>query len=78
MNRIKRISSHTGYARWLAETSKKPIGRIARQADIPSPYSYSPDHAVYLWNGKRVISVETAHKRYDVFELPADMALLPK
>ena len=77
MERIKRITSHAGYARWLSETSEEPIGAIHR-TEIPSPYAYSQLHQVYLWGDRRVISVETAHKRYDVFALPADMQLLPK
>lgn len=77
--RLKTIPSHSGYARWIAETSDEPVGYIARAtvADIPSPYAYSPSKAVYEWKGKRVVSFETAHKRYEVFEVPADWTVFP-
>lgn len=77
--RLKTISSHAGYARWIAETSDEPVAYIARVsvADIPSPYAYSPCKAVYEWKGKRVVSFETAHKRFEVFEVPADWTVFP-
>ena len=49
-------------------------GRNERLATIPSPYAYSPTHQVYRdEQGRDVIVVETAHKRYDVFQVPADV-----
>ena len=75
--RIKRINSHTGHARYLAEEAVEDIGEIPR-TNIPSPYAYSPTHLVSrTTDGKRVIIVETAHKQYDVYEIPADMPLMP-
>lgn len=74
MNRIKRITSHVGYARFLADCTS--IGTIPRQ-DIPSPYAYSPTHTVHRWKMNLVFVVETDHKRYDVFALPAGITLLP-
>lgn len=71
MKRIKRINSHAGRGRFLAETGDEPIGYIPRQTAIPSPYAYSPTHAISDWNGKRVFIVETSHRYYDVFEVSA-------
>ena len=70
LTRIKRLRSYAAHARFLAETSDL-VGEIERQADIPSPYRYSPTHAVYEWREKHVIIVETSHRCYDVFEVPA-------
>ena len=68
-NRIKRITSHSGHARFLATLLDTPF-RIAR-TDIPSPYAYSPEHVVYEdEKGRFVFIVETSHKRYDVFVVP--------
>jgi hypothetical protein len=76
LTRIKRVRSHSGYARFLADTSAKPIGEIPRQRDIPSPYASGPNHLVYNWRGRPIITVETAHRCYDVFEVPIG-AVLP-
>lgn len=74
MKKIRRITSHVGHARFLSEV-EYGIGTIPRQ-DIPSPYD-SPDHIVHIWQGQRIIVVETAHKQYDVFAVPDTMPLLP-
>lgn len=93
LTRIKRINSHVGYARFLAECTQDPagdwarcIGVIPRQPDIPSPYRYSPEWNVYEWTTPQrvhvkygaqvtlaVVIIETAHKQYDVFAVPASM-----
>lgn len=66
-NRVKRITSHTGISRFLAECQQ--VGFIPRDRSIPSPYAYSPTHTVYRDSRERcVFIVETMHKRYDVFE----------
>lgn len=71
LKRIKRIRSHTGHARYLTTLTMNPTGWIPRQASIPSPYAYSPVHAVWKQDdGRHVIVVETAHKVYDVFAMP--------
>lgn len=75
LQRIKRIPSHSGHARFLAECADLPLGVIPRQADIPSPYAYSPDWLVYDWQGQPVTIRETAHRRYDVFAVPREMIL---
>lgn len=77
MKRIKRITSHVGLSRYLSyvESTGKVIIRVP---SIPSPYAYAPDHQVYRdEQGRNVIVVETAHKVYDVFEVPAAIPLLP-
>lgn len=68
MMRIKKINSHVGKARYLAECSDDPIGFIPRQKDIPSPYVYSQTHVVWRHeNGRQIFIVETSHKKYEVF-----------
>jgi hypothetical protein len=71
LTKIKTINSCAGYARWLSETSEEPIAYLARVQveEIPSPYAYSPVKPVYEWNGKRVISFETRHRHYEVYEV---------
>ena len=76
MDRIKRINSYAGHARFLAEVNFG-IGKIPRQCDIPSPYAGGPDHIVHEWRGRKIIIVETGHKKYDVFSVPESMSLLP-
>jgi hypothetical protein len=78
MKRLKVINSHSGLARWLAETSGDAIGYLPRKsaADIASPYRYSPIIAVQDWNGRRVAWFETRHKRYEIFEIPANTVLM--
>jgi len=78
MNRIRRITSHVGVSRYM--DTLEDIGFvIPRQAEIPSPYAYSPDHRVYRDDRSRLVFiVETAHKRYDVFEVPSNVTLTPE
>jgi hypothetical protein len=75
LKRLKTITSHTGHARWLAETSDDPTGYLARVQveEIPSPYCYSASVAIHEWNGRQVVCFETRHKRYEVFEVPAEL-----
>ena len=70
--RIKRINSHVGFSRFLAECEDTGLV-IDRQNDIPSPYAYSPIHGLSRWEGKLVFTVETAHKQYDVFTVPPNV-----
>jgi len=75
--RIKRITSHVGHARFLATLADTNYA-IPRVAAITSPYAYSPTHTVYrLPSNELVFIVETKHKTYDVFLVPADANLLP-
>ena len=76
LQRIQRMTSHSGHARCLAECDDTPYC-IARQADIPSPFAYSPTWNVYWYREQYVIIRETAHKRYDVFSVPNHL-LQPK
>jgi hypothetical protein len=74
---IKTIRSHAGHARFLAECEQDGengyaiVGLIPRVTDIRSPYAYSPTDHVMRWNGSNVICRETAHKVYQIFEVPA-------
>lgn len=80
---VKTIGSYSGLARFYSEVQDRatgdvtPVGQIARVPEIPSPYSYSSTWDVYAWGGRRVFVRETAHRRYDVFEVPAGTKLLP-
>ena len=83
--RVRRITSHVGKSRFMsecdppgAEDGPQSVGVVPRQAQIPSPYAYSPYHDVLRWHGKNVIIVETRHKTYDVFEVPANVEILPE
>ena len=74
MQRLLRITSHAGHARYLASLTEGPLGFIPRQADIPSPYAYSPTHTVYHDPTRGpVIIVETRHKTFDVFRVDHDV-----
>lgn len=75
MKRIKTITSHVGLFRWLSEVETKPVAWLARvQCEhIPSPYASGPSKAILDWNGRSVVYFETRHKRYEVFEVPAEL-----
>ena len=78
-NRVKRITSHVGLSRYMAELVTTGM-EIARVAEIPSPYAFSSTHTVYHVveeDGSDVIIIETAHKRYDVFAVPATAVQFP-
>ena len=64
MKRVKRIRSHAGHARFLAECSE--TGRTV-PSSVRSPYHFTDRVAVYRYRGLDVIVVETAHRRFDVF-----------
>jgi hypothetical protein len=66
LTRIKVVTGHAAMARVWAEISEEPIGEIPRQP-IPSPYSFSSTHYVYLMGGRPVIVVETRHMRNEIF-----------
>ena len=72
VKRIKRITSHVGLSRFM-ETLDLTLFVTPRIAAIPSPYAYSPTHAVYQMKRPglmpiHIIIVETKHKQYDVFD----------
>ena len=67
--RIKRITSHVGVSRYFDSLLETNLV-TPRIPEIPSPYAYSPTHTIYQDDkGRMVIVVETAHKRYDVFDV---------
>ena len=70
--RIKALTSHAGYGRFLDQCTDTAYV-IPKQADIPSPYAYSPEHVVFQHEAQYVIVVETRHKRYEVFSVTQDM-----
>lgn len=73
-HRRLRITSHVGLTRYHAQI--EPAGYIVRQPAIPSPYAWGPNHAVYQdLNRGPVFIVETAHRRYDVFTVPAELTI---
>ncbi len=75
--RIRRITSHVGLSRYM-DTLLETKHEISRIAAIPSPYAYSPTHTVYrTMDGLLVFIVETMHKRYDIFWVPASSKLSP-
>jgi hypothetical protein len=67
MRHLKLITSHVGFGDFLRQT--EDVGYIPRKVEIPSPFAHSSTHIVMKWDGKHVIAVETAHKRYDVYEV---------
>jgi hypothetical protein len=75
MQRIKTIRSYNGLATWLAGVSDRPTVYLARVQceEIPSPYAYSPSVRVLNWLGRSVVYFETSHRRFEVFEVPANL-----
>ena len=79
--RLKRITSHVGYARFLSEVTGSPeddcvpIGYIPRVKSIPSPYHYSFTIGIYVWNGQNIFTRQTSHKVYEVFAVPAEQVI---
>jgi hypothetical protein len=81
MQKLKTITSHVGYGRFLAELPADaegwliPVGYLPRVKSIPSPYASSPVDIVYAWNGTNIITREVKHKVYEVFAVPADVTI---
>jgi len=74
--KLKTITSHSGLARFLAETDpEEPIGRIKRF--LGEPYSWGPTVIVYKWKGKNIFIQEPKHKYYVVYEVPSELAIMP-
>jgi hypothetical protein len=76
LTRVRRIRSHTGHARFIAECDEHEVGEIERREDIPSPYAYSPKWPVYRhpkWGN--VVIRETSHRCFDVFQVPKHLIL---
>lgn len=66
MIKLKTIRGYAALARFLASVNETDRV-VPRNPAIPSPYRYSPEWAVYDWNGDDVVWVETAHRKYEVF-----------
>jgi hypothetical protein len=72
---IKTLIGYTAHARFLHTLDKGSDGIFAVVRTIPRPVnihshnSYSPEWNVYRWNGREVLIVATAHRRYDVFNV---------
>lgn len=83
--RLKTITSYAGHARFLAgcdgydrlddDPDAMTAGYLARvqREDVPSPYAYSPTTPLLRWNGRKVFISEVSHRRFEVFEVPANM-----
>jgi hypothetical protein len=69
VQRIRVVRGYRALARFMAELTAEPIGEIPRRADIRTPYAYAPTHVVYGLGERRVFIAETAHKKYEVFEV---------
>jgi len=68
LNRLLRVTGYSALARYRATLLRdgNPIGFIPRM--VGSPYSSGPSHCVFLDPKRgRVIIVETAHRRYDIY-----------
>lgn len=74
LKRIKKITSYTGHARFLAECedTDRYIARCD-VADVPSPYRYSPSVEILRYQDKEVVWFETRHRHYEVFEVPREL-----
>lgn len=70
MKRIKTLRTYTALARLVSELSDEPVGYIPRaNIFVNTPYAYTPAVAVYGYQGKKVYWLETAHRKYEVFEV---------
>lgn len=78
---VKMLRSYNAHAQFLAEAHQlankflSSADAVADGKPIPSPYRYSPSHAVYEWKGKRVVWFEVAHRKFQVYAVPADVKL---
>ncbi len=73
MKTLKVIIGYAALARFYAGA----LGEIVedgyvRRLPIVTPYAYTPVHQVYLWNRKKVVILETKHRRYEVIEVPTE------
>lgn len=75
LHRVATLRGYSAHARWNAQVRERDGGYLARcqVEDIPSPYRYSPVVIVLEWNGQDVVCFETAHRRYEVFEVPTNL-----
>ncbi len=67
LRKVQTLRGYTSLSRFMAALSEEPVTEIPRQ--IATPYVYSPTHPVFGWGDRRVIIAETAHLRYEVYEV---------
>lgn len=65
--RIRVLNGYAAHARFCGECESDFAGHIP--AFTQGAYSYSPSMAVRTWGTKRVVIVETRHRRYEVFDV---------
>jgi len=73
--KIKTLTSYAAHARFLAQTEDAPAGVIG-SSFLPAsePYRYSRTKEVLVdYDGRNVVVLEVAHKRYEVWEVPAGL-----
>ncbi|MGO8865798.1 MAG: hypothetical protein ACLQME_04770 [Alphaproteobacteria bacterium] len=72
--RIKTLTSYRAHAQFLAECEDGMFGYLARVQvdDLKTPYAHSPTIAIKSWQGRPIICLETAHRRYEVFTISPD------
>lgn len=75
IRRIKVLIGYAAHARFSQQMSENPVGSIPRT--IAQPYRYSPEHLCWEWEGKPVFIAETAHRRYEVYEVVAGLGPVP-
>lgn len=78
MRRVKVITSHTGLARFMAELSEEPVGEVPSSMLPDARYSFSPVRQVWARGNAFVAIIETSHRRYEVFHVPADVVQQPQ
>lgn len=67
--KVKTITSHVGYARFLTECKDVRGGWIVKPREIKTPYSSGLTVRVLAWRDHFVWVAETSHKRYEVFSV---------
>ena len=68
------LNSYRAHARFLAECGPELVGYIPRTTiNVKTPYYASPTLAVeYYQASHAVVILETAHRRWEVYELPPE------
>lgn len=67
--RIKTIRSHVGLAREMSEWGEDIIGKVNPLLLPRTPYHYSPWNYAYAKGDRAVVSCETSHKVYEIFDV---------
>lgn len=74
---IKKLISYAAVGRFHAEVGDR-IAETPRRPEIRSPYAYSPLWSVYSYKSKPVVLIETSHRNFVIYEVPANTLLAPK